>query len=81
MTRNTLQHNRILHTTAAVTLLAAALAFLGAPASVARQDPGPSAPSTWKPWCPVERVGTQIVRCDNLSGADVSAPLWLPVRR
>lgn len=30
--------------------------------------------------CPIQRIGTQLVRCDNLSGAGVAArpgiPLW-----
>jgi hypothetical protein len=28
--------------------------------------------------CPLERVGTQFVRCDNLTGAGVPAPSWVP---
>jgi hypothetical protein len=28
--------------------------------------------------CPLDRVGTQYVRCDNLTGAGVSAPSWVP---
>jgi hypothetical protein len=28
--------------------------------------------------CPLMRVGTQLVRCDNLTGAGVSAPFWIP---
>ncbi len=28
--------------------------------------------------CPLERVGTQLVRCDNLTGAGVRAPSWVP---
>ena len=30
--------------------------------------------------CPLERVGLQYVRCDDLSGAGVEAPSWLPER-
>jgi hypothetical protein len=28
--------------------------------------------------CPLMRIGTQLIRCDNLTGAGVSAPLWIP---
>ncbi|MDQ0731155.1 hypothetical protein [Arthrobacter sp. B1I2] len=28
--------------------------------------------------CPLERIGTQLVRCDNLTGAGVAAPFWIP---
>ena len=28
--------------------------------------------------CPLERIGTQLVRCDNLTGAGVRAPSWIP---
>lgn len=37
--------------------------------------PGPSAQPTN---CPLTRVGVQFVRCDNLTGAGVSAPEWIP---
>lgn len=30
--------------------------------------------------CPLMRVGTQLVRCDNLTGAGASAPSWVPER-
>ena len=28
--------------------------------------------------CPLQRVGTQLVRCDYLTGAGVRAPSWIP---
>jgi hypothetical protein len=28
--------------------------------------------------CLLQRVGTQFVRCDNLAGNGVEAPLWVP---
>jgi hypothetical protein len=30
--------------------------------------------------CPLERVGTQFVRCDYLTGDGVPAPAWVPER-
>ncbi|MHC6230000.1 hypothetical protein ACX5I6_09905 [Arthrobacter sp. MMS24-T111] len=31
--------------------------------------------------CPLERIGTQLVRCDNLTGAGVAAPFWIPEQK
>jgi hypothetical protein len=28
--------------------------------------------------CPLARIGTQLVRCDDLTGAGVTAPAWIP---
>jgi hypothetical protein len=28
--------------------------------------------------CVLQRIGSQLVRCDNLTGAGASAPLWIP---
>jgi hypothetical protein len=28
--------------------------------------------------CPLRRVGSQLVRCDNLTGAGATAPDWVP---
>jgi hypothetical protein len=30
--------------------------------------------------CPLRRVGSQFVRCDNLTGAGVAAPSWVPAQ-
>ena len=44
----------------------------------ARPDAGPDrAPGN--DHCELQRLGTQLVRCDDLTGNDVSAPLWIPV--
>lgn len=62
---------------------ATTMLLLGAttlPAS-ARQDPGEVAVSpaqTATHQCLLERVGTQYVRCDNLTGNGVQAPASLP---
>jgi hypothetical protein len=59
------------------------LAVLGlatAPAS-ARQDAGTrSARVGHEGECFLERVGTQLVRCDLLTGEGVPAPSWVPER-
>lgn len=50
-------------------------------AADARQDAGPPHVEIVSPFQnPVERVGTQIVRGDELTGAGVSAPLFLHQR-
>ena len=47
-------------------------------------DPGPVQPATSSVHrtgdCPLERVGHQLVRCDDLTGAGVRAPAWVPER-
>ena len=62
----------------AITLVAASYATPAA----ARPDPGPQrtpTPSVHRPpHCPLERIGTQFVRCDDLTGAGVPAPAWIP---
>ena len=59
--------------------LAAVLLAVSTPA-FASQDPGtpggPTAPSSSN--CPLTRIGTQFVRCDNLTGNGVPAPSWVP---
>ena len=67
--------------TAAATLLS--LLFLSGSASVASACPnpgdiGPTAAFSEGHACPLERIGTQLVRCDNLTGAGVPAPLFIP---
>ena len=67
-------------TTIAATALVVGLAAL--PAS-ARQDPGQTnSPSQANSahFCTPERVGTQYVACDNLTGNGVPAPAWVRER-
>lgn len=73
------RHRMLLATASA--LVAVALTAL--PAS-ARQDAGPtekpsasSTSSTTDGRCPLRRVGSQLVRCDNLTGNGVAAPAWV----
>ena len=55
------------------------LSLSAAPAAFARPEPQPpSIPaSSYGPRCSLERIGTQFVRCDNLTGAGVPAPSWI----
>ena len=67
---------------AAATVAAAFVVLgLGATSSSARQDPGPPvADGGHGSACSLERVGTQFVRCDDLTGNGVPAPGYIPER-
>lgn len=54
-------------------LLLVSLAATGLAAGSVGEAPGPS----FVP-CALERIGTQLVRCDNLTGTGVEAPFWIP---
>ncbi len=53
---------------------------IAAPAS-ARPEAAPTAPSVQSHGfgqCSLQRIGDQLVRCDDLTGAGVRAPSWIP---
>ena len=54
----------------------AALVGVGS-AAQARTDPGPPPTAPYFLHRPLERVGTQFVRGDDLTGNGVRAPLWI----
>jgi hypothetical protein len=57
------------------------IAGLAAIPATARPDPGEPAQvrfSSYNGNCPLQRIGTQLVRCDNLTGGGVTAPVWVP---
>lgn len=60
------------------------LAGTGVAPAAAMQDPGvPQRPPVVQldaPYCFLTRIGTQLVRCDDLTGAGVPAPAWVPER-
>jgi hypothetical protein len=65
---------RALCTSAAALLVGAALVTPAA----ARPDPGPPPQQQeTSTSCPLSRVGTQFVRCDNLTGDGAAAPAWV----
>ena len=44
----------------------------------AQPDPGPVSRANVAAYdCTLMRIGTQLIRCDNLTGAGVPAPLWI----
>jgi hypothetical protein len=74
------------HRIGTTTALSAILLIgLGALPASARQDPGspvgPSASADGSQNCSLTRVGTQFVRCDNLTGNGVAAPAWISGQR
>jgi len=64
----------------AATAAATLLASLAAIPAAARPDPGDPIPNRFPSYdnCSLRRIGTQLVRCDNLTGAGVPAPVWVP---
>jgi hypothetical protein len=72
-------HRRITDLTLSLLTTAALALTLCAPAT-ARQDPGRTTHTAKTP-CALERIGTQLVRCDNLTGDGVPAPLYIPEQR
>ena len=75
-----MNRTQLLARCSAAAAAATIIAGLAAIPATARPDPGepaPVRPSTdWT--CPLQRIDTQLVRCDNLTGAGVTAPSWVP---
>lgn len=65
---------------ALVVALFPALFFIPGPAQAA-SDTSTDNPLTIYVDCPLERIGTQLVRCDNLTGTGAAAPFWIPEQR
>jgi hypothetical protein len=67
--------------TAAAALLSLVLVSTGVSTASARPDPIDVRPADTEGSvmsCALQRIDTQLVRCDNLTGAGVSAPLFIP---
>jgi hypothetical protein len=89
---NTIQDtvSNTLHSTASrigrvfPTIVTAALVVaLGTLPAAARQDPRTGFPEGQAPatyFCAIQRVDTQFVGCDNLTGNGVPAPAWVSKR-
>lgn len=67
-------------TSALIASAAALLAVLAATPASAGPDPAPTPAGVQQTdaRCLLERVGTQFVRCDDLTGAGVPAPSFIP---
>lgn len=61
--------------------LFASVAVLTALFTTAPPVTPPPPPPVGAAQCLLERVGTQYVRCDNLTGLGVPAPEWIPEQR
>jgi hypothetical protein len=71
------------HIQRALTPAAAALVLLGLAVTPAAAHPEAGAPvvhAQYRNDCPLRRVGTQFVRCDDLTGNNVPAPAYIPER-
>ena len=71
---------KLLARCAAAAAAATIIAGLAAIPATARPDPGGQFYVRFPDYrnCSLNRIDTQLVRCDNLTGADVPAPLSVP---
>ena len=74
---NRTQHRRLIPLSILTLLVVVAT---GALPAAARQDSGPAHLGTNPYSCQLQRVGTQYVACDNLTGNGVPAPAWVDER-
>lgn len=65
---------------ACAALVAIGLTALPASARPDKGDPLGTTAAVDEGRCALARVGTQFVRCDNLTGNGVAAPAWVPER-
>ena len=75
-----MNRTQLLARCSAAAAAATIIAGLAATPAIASPDPGDPIPirfSTYDGNCPLNRVGTQLVRCDYLTGAGVPAPAFV----
>lgn len=78
---DTNQHRRILTVLTATALTTALTTAFAALPAAARQDAGTATGHPAAPYrCAIQRVDTQLVGCDNLTGNGVPAPAWVDER-
>jgi hypothetical protein len=74
-----MNRSQLLARCSAAVAAATIIAGLSVIPAAARPDPGESIRSRFDERnCLLSRIDTQLVRCDNLTGADVPAPPWVP---
>ena len=74
-----MNRSQLLARCSAAASAATIIAGLSAIPAAARPHPGESIPPRFDEWnCLLSRIDTQLVRCDNLTGAGVPAPVWVP---
>jgi hypothetical protein len=75
-----MNRTQLLARCSAAAAAATIIAGLTATPAAARPDPGDLNSPRFSSYdsCELNRIGTQLVRCDNLTGGGVAAPLWVP---
>ena len=75
-----MNRTQLLARCSAAAAAATIIAGLAAIPATARPDPGEPIPDRCSSYrnCPLQRIGTQLVRGDNLTGAGVTAPCGFP---
>jgi hypothetical protein len=74
-----MNRTQLLARCSAAAAAATIIAGLAAIPATARPDPGPIPNRISCDWnCPLQRIDTQLVRGDNLTGAGINAPMWVP---
>ena len=75
-----MNRTQLLARCSAAAAAATIIAGLAATPATARPDPGEPIADRFSSYntCPLNRVGTQLVRCDYLTGGGVPAPIWIP---
>jgi hypothetical protein len=75
-----MNRTQLLARCSAAAAAATIIAGLAAIPATARPDPGDPPPNRFSCDlnCPLQRIDTQLVRGDNLTGAGVTAPMWVP---
>jgi hypothetical protein len=75
-----MNRTQLLARCSAAAVAATIIAGLAAIPATARPDPGEPIRDRFSSHhsCPPNRVGTQLVRCDDLTGGGVTAPMWIP---
>jgi hypothetical protein len=75
-----MNRTQLLARCSAAAAAATIIAGLAVAPATARPDPGEPIPNRFSSDdnCLLSRVGTQYVKCDNLTGAGVPAPAWVP---
>ena len=74
-----MNRTQLLARCSAAAAAATIIAGLAAIPATARPDPGEISDRISPPEsCLLTRIGTQLVRCDYLTGGGVPAPVWVP---
>jgi hypothetical protein len=73
-----MNRTQLLARCSAAAAAATIIAGLTATPAAARPDPGDLISPRFSSYCALNRIGTQLVRCDDLTGGGVPAPVWVP---